>query len=203
MVLYKLCIIKIYLCTKDFFVCFCFTFFFPSWDGDGCVMWMVGEGSSLPRSLPSLWRQRESARGGKGSAQQGAGCLTSLGSGGAPPGTSQGDTGGGRGGAGGGARWVSERSVRRGREQPESFLHLFPGKETSVGVCPLPPSPGMLCGQHWPCCGQSQRHLLEIHFPLQPIFTSQIFSLFQPRICLRTKHVCMFLFVISKCDTDF
>lgn len=28
LVLYKLCIIKIYLCTKDFF-CFCFTVFFP------------------------------------------------------------------------------------------------------------------------------------------------------------------------------
>lgn len=34
LVLYKLCIIKIYLCTKDFF-CFCFPFFFPSWDGGG------------------------------------------------------------------------------------------------------------------------------------------------------------------------
>lgn len=55
LVLYKLCIIKIYLCTKDFFV-FVLLFFFPrGMEVVGRGVWMVGEGLNLPGPLPSLW----------------------------------------------------------------------------------------------------------------------------------------------------
>lgn len=54
LVLYKLCIIKIYLCTKDFFFVFVLLFFFPR--GMEVVdTGMVGEGLNLPSSLLSLW----------------------------------------------------------------------------------------------------------------------------------------------------
>lgn len=101
LVLYKLCIIKIYLCTKDFFV---FYFFSPY----GMVMgmwyewWVKGpvcpgpfQTSGGGEKMPEVGRTHGRVLGAAPACAPGA-----------SPGTSQGDTREGRGRAGGGVHWL-------------------------------------------------------------------------------------------------
>lgn len=72
----KLCIIKIYLCTKDFFLfVFVLLFFFFNLMGWRWVHGVNGgpEGPILPWLLPSLWKWREMPEVGTGNAEQSAG----------------------------------------------------------------------------------------------------------------------------------
>lgn len=133
---------------------------------------MEGEGPHLPRSLSCLWRWREHARGGKGSAQQGTEHLTSCAPG-ASPGPSQGHTGEGRRQGWRRSPLVGLRGTYgAGRERPQSFLHSFPGNEVSVRVCLNGSSsaslrmlrPERVQAAPGPCRGQWR--LLEIHFSL-------------------------------------
>lgn len=86
---------------------------------------MAGEGPSLPWLLPSLWRWRKNARGGKGNAEQSAGRPTST----CSVGISWGFT---RGGAEAGLEEESTgwfpRSVRRG-EGAAKELPAFASRE--------------------------------------------------------------------------
>lgn len=206
LVLYKLCIIKIYLCTKDFFCLFLFYFFFflTSWDGGGYMVWMAGEGPSLPWLLPSLWRWRETARGGK----------RECGELGAPPACAPWASPGASKGEGWRLGWrrsplVGFRGVSEvGREQPKSFLRSLPdkGRDEHMGVClncsSLAKPRDAVIQEQVPASGLLPLPVLvasSVHFHVSQI------SGFWLRICLQARQPsCMFLsFLRSVCDLNF
>lgn len=163
---------------------------------------MVGEGPSMSWSLPSLWGWRENARGRKGNAQQSTGHFTSICSGG----ISWDFTRGHRRGAEAGLEEEStgwfERNVRRGKGAANELpAFVSREREMSVHVCLDWPSSVKRWhavtqgryGQRWaPTTASSSRICWKVtsHFTPANLNTSQIFSLFQPRICLRTRYPC-------------
>lgn len=89
--------------------------------------------------------------------------------------------------------------LRGGRGWPQSFLHLLPGKEMSVRVCLNGPSsaePGDAATQsrygqlRAPAVASHVCWKSTSHFTPANLHVSQVFSLFQPRVCFKNRCPC-------------